>query len=192
MTCVSDALTPAKSPRVARIWSISWDPCAPSHPPPAEASAHHDGTTASGSTRTGTCMTQVAMRGVPDQALADGLGQEGLSGVEAELGPQEVHDRALLRRAEHDGGLGAVAGEGLLAQHVPPGCDGLERQLGVGVRRGGDGDGVHAGKRQRLAEIGGGARAPRTCAARSAVLAGSRPTRARTSNPAWRRARTWV
>ena len=118
-TWASDALTPAKSPRVARIWSMSCDPCAPSHPPPADASAHHAGTTAVGSASMGTCMSQVAMRGAPIEVVPDRLGEQRLSGVEAELGAQEVHDPGPLGGVEHGAPLGGVAGEGLLAQDVP-------------------------------------------------------------------------
>ncbi len=151
-TWARDALSPAKSPKVARIWSMSCDPWAPSHPPPWDSSAHHAGTTDAASTRTGTCMIHVAIRGSPTRSSRTARASSGLPGVEAEFGAEEVHDAGPLGGGEDDAPLGHVAGEGLLAQDVPVGRDRFQGELGVGVGRGGDGDGVHAGERQRFGE----------------------------------------
>ena len=68
-TWTTDALTPSKSPAVARIWSMSCEPWAPSHPPPARASAHHDGTSDVGIDEHGDVHDPRGQTGLADQAV---------------------------------------------------------------------------------------------------------------------------
>ena len=56
------------------------------------------------------------------------------------------------RRGQHGPSFGCVAGKRLLAQDVLSGRDGLQGELGVGVGRRGDGDGVDAGDLERLVQ----------------------------------------
>ena len=91
-----------------------------------------------------------------DGAVADQAGGQGLAGGPAELGADEVHDARMFGSRQQLAGLGRVAREGLLAQHVLPGGDGLEHEGAVSVRRGGDGDGFGEGEGvgQRRAGVG--------------------------------------
>jgi hypothetical protein len=91
---------------------------------------------------------------VADQTLADGPRQQRLAGRVAKLGAEQMHDVSLLRRLEHAPCLGGVARKGLLAQHVLARCDRLQREVGVGVRGGGDRHGVDARQGNRLGEGG--------------------------------------
>ena len=90
-----------------------------------------------------------------DRAVTHDAAQELLARRPAELGAEEVHDPGRLRGVEHHPRFGGVAREGLLAQHVLPGSDGLEREQGVRVGRGGDRDRVHRGIGERLGQARG-------------------------------------
>ena len=92
--------------------------------------------------------------GLADDARRNRPGQGRLAGVPAELGAEQVDDAGGLGRGQHVDGFGRIAGERLLAQHVPPASDGRERQLGVRVRRRRDGDGVDAGQLECRGERG--------------------------------------
>ena len=91
-TWTTDALTPAKSPSVARIWSISCEPWAPSQPPPASVVGPPGGHDRAGVGEHRHVHQPRGHAGRADEPGGDGLGQQRLPGVEAEFGPQEMDD----------------------------------------------------------------------------------------------------
>ena len=130
--------------------------------------------------------------GRADLAPGDDSRRRCLARRPAELGAEQVHDAGRVGGVEHPARLRGVTGERLLAQHVLPGGDGLERDRRVGVRRRRDRDRVDTGERERVGE-GRAARSGRRSAPRVPTFwPGSRPTSACTSNPASRSARRCV
>ena len=125
----SDAVTASNSPSVTRIWSITCEPCAPSHPPPCAASAHHSGSSASRSASTGTCSTNSARRGSPISAFVHGAREERLPGVEPELGAEQVHDAGIARGRERASRASAASrANGFSHSTCLPGPERLEHE----------------------------------------------------------------
>ena len=89
-----------------------------------------------------------------DLAVVHRTGGEGLPRGPAELGAEQVDDTGLFGGVAHAPRLGGILREGLLANDVFSGCDGGQHDLGMGIRRGRDGDGVDPRQRQCLAEGG--------------------------------------
>jgi hypothetical protein len=81
-----------------------------------------------------------------DDSRRDRPGQGRLAGVPAELGAEQVDDTGALGRRQDVEGFSRIARERLLTQNVSTRIDRRERELGVRVRRGRDGDGVDTGQ----------------------------------------------
>ena len=86
-TRVSRALTSAKSPSQARTWSTTWEPEAPSQPPPAWESNHQPGVRACGSATRETNCTRVARCTSPRRPSAMGRPRTARSGVKRNSWP---------------------------------------------------------------------------------------------------------
>ena len=132
----------------------------------------------------------VAIRGSPISP-AGPPGPGGLPGVPAELAPEQMDDPGFLGGLEH--GPPSVASRAKGFSHITclPAAM-AARAIAAWVCGGvAIGHRVDPVERQGVVHRGEGPGISNS-AARSAVLAGSRPTRARTSKPAARRARTWV
>ena len=186
------ALTPANSPSVVRTWSITCGACAPSQPPPLPASDHHDGTSLLASASRGMCITNVPRRTSPMVPSRTTPREESLSRGEAHLCAEEVHHTSPFGRVEERARFARVARERLLAQDVLTGRDRDVRERRVRVRRSGNCHGVHVPEFQRVGQRRERVRDVEAPRARFGVLSGSRPTRACTSKPAARSARTCV
>ena len=183
--CTSDAVTASNSPSVARIWSITCEPCAPSQPPPCAASVHQSGSSASRSASTGTCSTNSASRGSPIAPSCTDARKQRLAGVETELGAEQVHDTGPLRRGEQRRALRpASRANGFSHSTCFPAATASSTSARVGVRRRRDRHRVGARTREcfgeRCARMG--TLEPPALASRSCPGRGRR-ARARRSRP---------
>ena len=126
------ALTASTSPNHWRRASIRCEPEAPSHPPPAAGSYHQSGMGK---------MRSMDRNEAPSISLGVPISPESRAHPIQRLGrrPAELvaqpSPRRRRRRPPHQLlGLGGIEGEGLLAQHVAAGFDGLGRQAARGWR----------------------------------------------------------
>ena len=159
-------------------WSITCAACAPSHPPPSDASPHHAGYLARRVGEHRDVQEERRELRRADLAAGDDPRRRCLARRPAELGAEQVHDAGRVGRVEHPARLGGVAGERLLAQHVLARRDGFERDRRVRVRRAWRSRprrhrAVRAPRRAWCTRSG-----RRSAAARSRVFSGSRPTSA--------------